>query len=45
MKDRERLERVQHRFTRMVAGVEGLGVWRETGKAESVDTGGEKKPC
>ena len=45
VKDRERLERVQHKFTRMVPGLEGLEFGGRTGEAESVDTGGEKKPC
>ena len=44
VKDRERLERVQHRFTRLSgAGGEGLRVWGKIGKAEFADSGGEKK--
>ena len=41
VKDRERLERVQHEDG---AGVEGLGVRRETGEVEVDDSGGEKEP-
>ena len=43
VKDRERLERVQHRFTRLLSGVEGLGVWKETGEVEVADSGREEK--
>ena len=41
VKDRERLERVQHEDG---AGVEELEVRRETGEVEVDDSGGEKEP-
>ena len=39
-KDKELIERVQHRFTRMVPRLcNQPAIWGETGEAESVDTG------
>ena len=43
VKDRERLEGVQHRFTRMVPGLRDLGVWWKTEEAELADAEGEKQ--
>ena len=44
IKDRELLERVQHRFSRMVPGVEGVGVWWEVGEIGVDDAGRETQP-
>ena len=43
VKDRERLEKVQQRFTRMVPGMRGLDYEERLERLNFDDSGGEKK--
>ena len=45
VKDRERLERVQHRFTRMVPGLKGLEYGRRLERLNLLILEERKKPC